>query len=95
MWKLRAQLRKSVQQEHVAFFRHECRNIAEANALLRNRETLARQATLRRRNRRRYFHAHENHFHAVHRQAAAEHGFLDEIRYRDDAAGRAISRQGK
>ena len=42
LWKLRAQFGESAKQEHVPFFRHEGRNIAEAHAFLRNRETSAR-----------------------------------------------------
>ena len=77
------------------FFGDEGRNIAEAYAFRRNCETAAREVTIRLRNRRRNFHADENHFDAVRGQAARSHGDLHEIRYRDDAASRAIPRHGK
>ena len=94
MWKPRAQIGKSVEQEHVPFFRHESRDVAEAQALLRNRETVARPVTIRLRNHRWNFDTNKNHFDAVRRQAALEHRFRDEIRYGDNAAGRAIPRHG-
>jgi len=94
MWKLRAQIGKGAKQKHVPFFRHEGRNVAEAQTFWRNRETVARPVTIRSRNHVRNFDAHKNHFDAVRRQAALEHGFCDEIRYGDDTAGCAISRHG-
>jgi len=94
MWKPRAQIGKSAEQEHVPFFRHESRDIAEAQAFLRNRETVARPVTIHWRNHGRNFDAHKNHFDAVRRQAALEYGFRDKIRYGDNSAGCAISRHG-
>ena len=78
----------------MSFFWHEGRNIAEAHAFGRNDETFARRVAIRLRNRRRNFHAYENYFDAVLRQATFQYGFFDEIRYCDDAAGCAIARHG-